>query len=58
MFITRKRHDAELEWIREDLNRLSERYWELLSKHERLLVHLNLYEVPVNTIEIRSRKEQ
>ena len=44
MFVTRKTHDAEIKRLEKEVERLSEKTWEMWRAHDRLMRHLGLEE--------------
>jgi hypothetical protein len=47
MLVTTARYERQLEYLRDEIYRLTNSYWELHEAHARLLSHLNLKEVSV-----------
>jgi hypothetical protein len=42
-------------YVRKDLDRLNDLYWNLYHKHERLMAHLGLIEQEKSGVEIRTK---
>lgn len=56
MFVTTKRFEREMSYVRSELSTLRERYWELRHAHERLLNHLQVLEVQIpNHVVLRKK---
>jgi hypothetical protein len=45
MFVTKKQHERDINYLSAEYERISERYWDLWRRHARLLNHLGLTEV-------------
>lgn len=52
MFITKKRYELEKRSFELDLKTLNDKYWNLYHKHERLMIHLGLYENVLSGVQI------
>ena len=44
MFVTKKTYDAEIKYLKAEVERLSEKTWEMWRAHDRLMRHLGLEE--------------
>ena len=55
MFVRTKDFDPEMADLRAELKMLSEKYYKLYHKHERLMTHLGLYEHERRGVEIRKK---
>lgn len=55
MFLTKKSHESDMAYVRKDLDRLNDLYWNLYHKHERLMAHLGLIEQEKSGVEIRTK---
>ena len=58
MFVRTRDFDHEMADLRAEIKMLSERYWKLYHKHERLMTHLGLYEQERSGVEIRKKADQ
>ena len=58
MYITKKRYEQDLNYLRGDLEVLAEKYRELAEKHEGLLEYLDLIEVERPARRIIEKKER
>ena len=55
MFVRTRDFDYEIADLRAELKILSEKYYRLYHKHERLMTHLGLYEQERSGVEIRKK---
>ena len=58
MFVRTKDYNHVIADLRYELKMLNEKYWKLYHKHERLMIHLGLYEHERSGVEIRSKNQQ
>ena len=47
MFITKRQHEREIQYLRNEINSVSNRVWDLYKKYNALLNHVNLEEYEI-----------